>query len=119
MKAIPFYIFLFLFFFVNSDTTFSQPSIEKEPRILFLIDASGSMNLPWTKDANRFEAASLIITELMETAQLESNKISFGIRVFGAQHPAAQKNCFDTKLEVPFRYQNLNQIKARMKDLRP
>lgn len=119
MKAIPFYIFLFLFFFVNSDTTFSQPSIEKEPRILFLVDASGSMNLPWTKDANRFEAASLIITELMETAQLESNKISFGIRVFGAQHPAAQKNCFDTKLEVPFRYQNLNQVKARMKDIRP
>lgn len=119
MKAIPFYIFLFFFFFVNSDTVFSQPSIEKEPRILFLVDASGSMNLPWTEDANRFEAASLIITELMETAQLESNKISFGIRVFGAQYPAAQKNCFDTKLEVPFRYQNLNQVKARMKDIRP
>lgn len=118
MKAIPFYILILLFSFFIPTSLFAQP-LEKEPRILFLVDASGSMNLPWTDDVNRFDAATMIITELMEIAQLESNRISFGIRVFGAQYPAAQENCYDTRLEVPFRYQNLNQVKARMKDLKP
>lgn len=92
---------------------------QKEPRILFLVDASGSMNLPWLNETPRFEAAQEIIIELMEHAQLESNQISFGVRVFGADYPAIDENCFDTQLEVPFRYQNLNQIKARMRHITP
>lgn len=110
------FIFLIIFLILPVIPLFAQ---DKEPRILFLVDASGSMNLPWLDHTPRFEAAREIVIELMENAQLEANNISFAVRVFGAHHPAKEENCFDTSLEIPFRYQNLNQVKARMKSIHP
>lgn len=109
-------IFLMLSSFLNS-ALFAQQ--EKEPRILFLVDASGSMNLPWTDQQNRYDAAKDIINKFLDESNLESNKISYAVRMFGAYYGAIEENCYDTKLEVPFRYQNARQIRARMNDISP
>lgn len=112
-------LFLFLFLSPHNSLDAQQTENKKEPRILFLVDASGSMALEWLDGQTRFDAASELILQLVDEAQLENNKISFGIRVFGANHPAEEENCYDTNLEVPFRYQNRNQIRARMRSLQP
>ncbi|HLS71379.1 MAG TPA: VWA domain-containing protein [Chitinophagaceae bacterium] len=112
-------LFLFLFLSPHNSLDAQQTENKKEPRILFLVDASGSMALEWLDGQTRFDAASELILQLVDEAQLENNKISFGIRVFGANYPAEEENCYDTNLEVPFRYQNRNQIRARMRSLQP
>lgn len=112
-------LFLLLFLFPNNSLDAQQTENNKEARILFLVDASGSMALEWLDGQTRFNAASELILQLVDEAQLENNKISFGIRVFGADYPAEEENCYDTNLEVPFRYQNRNQIRARMRSLQP
>ncbi|HET8573107.1 MAG TPA: VWA domain-containing protein [Edaphocola sp.] len=91
----------------------------KPARILFLLDASGSMSNTWQKQESRFEAASGIILSIMDSIYAVNPSVSFGLRAFGEQYPAKDSNCYDTKLEVPFAFQNKGQIQARLTDLRP
>lgn len=97
----------------------AQATQEKPARILFLLDASGSMGQMWGKKETRFEAASRIIVSIMDSIYAVNNEVSFAVRVFGAQYPAAEKNCYDSKLEVPFNYQNRAQVQARLHYLHP
>jgi hypothetical protein len=97
----------------------AQQVREKPARILFLLDASGSMNQKWEKQETRFEAASRIILTIMDSIYRVNNEVAFAVRVFGEQYPAAEKNCYDSRLEVPFGYQNRPQVQTRLHYLHP
>jgi len=45
--------------------------------------------------------------------------LQIGLRVYGHQYPKERRNCKDTKLEVPFRYDNHRDIKEKITDIRP
>jgi hypothetical protein len=98
---------------------YAQPEIQKPARILFLIDASSSMLNNWTPSETRFNTASRVISSIVDSIHKVNTDVAFAVRVFGNQYPAQEKNCYDTKLEVPFNLGNDAQIKARLKYLKP
>jgi hypothetical protein len=91
----------------------------KKSRILFLVDASSSMSLQWNKSNTRFDVATNLILHLVDSIYMLNNEVEFAVRAYGTKHPAQEKNCFDTELEVPFNIQNAAQIKWRMKYIKP
>jgi hypothetical protein len=91
----------------------------KKTRILFLLDGSSSMTLSWNDANSRYNIASRMLLQLIDSIYAVNNEVEFAVRSVGTQYPAQDKNCQDTRLEVPFNLQNVNQIKTRMTDLRP
>ena len=91
----------------------------KKTRILFLLDGSSSMTLAWNDANSRYNIASRMLLQLIDSVYAVNNEVEFAVRSVGTQYPAQDKNCQDTRLEVPFNLQNVNQIKTRMFDLRP
>ncbi len=108
-----------VFFTLHNQDLHAQNAQEKPARILFLVDASGSMSEIWLKKESRFQAASRIISGIMDSINNLNQDVAFAVRVFGAEYPSVDENCFDTKLEVPFRNQNHSQIKTRLQNIRP
>lgn len=99
----------------------AQDSVSKEKpvRILFLLDASVSMLQPWQGGENRFQAASRIMLTVMDSVYAVNPGVAFALRVFGEQSFEKEQNCFDTRLEVPFSFQNREQMRTRLNWLRP
>lgn len=91
----------------------------KPARILFLLDASSSMTNKWIEEENRFATAARIITSICDSIYQVNSDVTFGVRVFGNQFPAQDKNCFDSRLEVSFGYANSDQIKRRLRHINP
>lgn len=96
---------------------FAQKEIVKQPRILILLDGSSSMNYEWTNNENRFHAASRIILALMDSMYKVNKDVEFALRVYGHQYPSQQNNCYDTKLEVHFSKDNIEQMGLRLENL--
>jgi hypothetical protein len=96
---------------------FAQPV--KKSRILFLLDASSSMTYNWNPKYSRFEIASNILLKIIDSVYALNNEVEFAVRAYGTQFPAQDKNCTDTRLEVPFNIQNVAQINTRLKNLTP
>ncbi|RYZ14738.1 MAG: VWA domain-containing protein, partial [Sphingobacteriales bacterium] len=96
-----------------------QTENHKPARILFLVDASSSMTSEWIGKESRFQAASRVINALVDSIHRVNTDVAFAVRVFGNQYPSQDKNCYDTKLEVPFNLGNDAQIKARLSYLKP
>lgn len=101
-----------------SEQAFAQAK-PKKSRILFLVDASSSMSLNWNPSNTRFDVASNIILHIVDSIYSLNNEVEFAVRAYGTLHPAQEKNCYDTELEVPFNIQNSAQIKVRMKYIKP
>lgn len=99
--------------------TYAQDAKPKAPRILILLDGSSSMLHEWTNDDIRFEAAAQIVDKLMDSVYSVNKDVEFALRVYGHQHPTAQNNCFDSKLEVQFSKDNYTQMMLRMAALSP
>jgi hypothetical protein len=114
------YLFILLigFIFLNPFVCISQPSIKKT-RILFLMDASSSMTYSWNPSNTRFQVASNILLNIIDSIYAINNEVEFAVRAYGTQYSAQEKNCYDTKLEVPFNYQNVSQIKTRLQYIKP
>lgn len=119
LKKVFFFLFFVTFLFPARVLFAQGESITKPARILFLLDASGSMGNSWNKEESRFQAASRIVIAIMDSIQKVNPDVSFGLRAFGEQYPAKDSNCSDTKLEVEFGYQNQGQMEARLNWLRP
>ena len=100
---------LFIFFFCLSGILYSQ----KTTRILFILDASNSMNLDWDKQT-RMAAAKEILSQAIEKLRGVED-LEIALRVYGHQSMINNEiqDCNDTKLEVPFgkdRIDAINQI---------
>lgn len=91
----------------------------KPVRIMFLVDASSSMVNDWNGTENRFQAAVRLITAIVDSIYSINGDAEFAVRVFGHQYPAQDKNCYDSRLEVGFKKQNIAQIKARLQYISP
>ena len=86
-------------------------------RILFVLDASGSMYANMGNDT-RIVVAKRLLSRLVDSLQ-DMREVELALRVYGHQSPKTQRNCKDTKLEVGFRSNNHKMIQERIKDIRP
>ncbi|MEZ5046394.1 MAG: VWA domain-containing protein [Chitinophagaceae bacterium] len=102
----------------NTFHTYSQ-SKAKKTRILFLLDASSSMSNNWNENKARFEVASTILLQIVDSIYTLNNEVEFAVRAYGTEHNAQEKNCTDTRLEIPFNIQNVSQIKTRLRHIIP
>ena len=91
----------------------------KGHRVLFLLDGSSSMSVPYAKGQTRFEKGAATILSIMDSISAKEKDVEFALRVYGHQHPAQEKNCFDTKMEVPFSKANRAQMELRLDNLKP
>lgn len=118
MKPIAFRIFLFALILLLPIVNGAQKTVPaKIPRVLFLLDGSSSMIENWDASKSRFKQAEKVILALMDSLTKANSQVEFGLRVFGHQYPAQEKNCFDTKLEIQFLRGNESQMQARLESL--
>ena len=90
---------------------------EKTTRILFILDASNSMNSTWDKQT-RLEGAKEVLLQAMEQFKGVPN-VEIALRIYGHQTPITNdtQDCNDTKLEVPFSVGNIDRIKNKIRGL--
>jgi Ca-activated chloride channel family protein len=107
------YFFSIVFLFVCS-LSFSQ----EVTRILFILDASNSMNAKWTPEQTRIQAAKELLSQEIDGLEGTPN-LEVALRVYGHQSPitATFQDCNDTKLEVPFGKDNFQFIKGKLKTI--
>ncbi len=106
----------YLFFILNLflvGLTFSQ----KTTRILFILDASNSMNLNWDKQT-RMDAAKDILIQSVEKLRGIPN-LEIALRVYGHQSQVTNtyQDCADTKLEVPFDFNTVDAIQTKVRSI--
>jgi Ca-activated chloride channel family protein len=119
------YLFLVLSFIIgghiSSALAQSDSSKTNAPltRILFLFDASNSMNGQW-QSSSKIRIARKLLSESMDSLKQASN-IEVAMRVYGHQTTIekGKQDCNDTKLEIPFAPNNFNAIKTRLKTIVP
>jgi len=75
------------------------------------------MTYPWNANYKRFDVASNILLQIVDSVYSINNEIEFGVRAYGTMYPAQLQNCTDTRLEVPFNLQNTSQIKTRLQHI--
>ncbi|MCH8331162.1 MAG: VWA domain-containing protein, partial [Bacteroidetes bacterium] len=85
---------------------YSQKTYDPDlTRILFVLDASGSMNEDWG-ERSKYESAKKLLFSVADSLTANNRKVQFGLRMFGHQKPKAEYDCKDSKLEVPFSANN-------------
>ena len=85
---------------------------QPKTRILFLLDASGSMLAKW-ENSDRMSVAKNLLAHLVDSLEKYDN-VEVALRVYGHQSPRERNDCRDTKLEVPFTANN-NSVAIRKK----
>ncbi len=107
--------------FVLSIPSFAQKAKEKKPqltRILFVMDASNSMNAFWENEP-KINASRRILLEALKPIENAPN-MELALRLYGHQtriEPGKQ-DCDDTKLEVPFGPHQGDAIRKTMNEVR-
>jgi Ca-activated chloride channel family protein len=107
---------LFIFTFLLSSNLFGQ---EKLTRILFILDASNSMNAEWDERQTRIEAAKELLAQAVDSLVGSAN-LEIALRVYGHQSPITPtfQDCNDTKLEIPFGPDNFQRIKGFIRTIK-
>ena len=109
---------IFILLFVSSLFVANSAYAQKvETRILFVLDGSGSMYARMGTDT-RINVAKRLLTRLSDSLEQFEN-LELGLRVYGHTSPKNEKNCKDTRLEVPFSPNNHLEIKTKVKDIKP
>ncbi len=100
-------------------TGFAQKTDAPLTRILFVFDASNSMNASWQSD-RRITIAQKLLSEAVVELNDKPN-VEMALRVYGHQVAIApgQQDCEDTKLEVSFRPKNGDLIKRTLSGIIP
>jgi Ca-activated chloride channel family protein len=116
-------VVFFILLLCGCNTSFSQTKIQQKmpekTRILFLLDASGSMLEQWERpNQTRWSVAKSILTKLVDSLGHDS-KLELGLRVYGHRSPQEIKNCKDTWLEVPFKPRSHTLIIQKLNEIKP
>lgn len=87
---------------------------EGKTRILFILDASNSMNALWGRETRITSAKELLLKSLDSIKDIPNLEIA--LRVYGHQSPVTPtfQDCNDTKLEVPFGPNNFIAIREKL-----
>jgi Ca-activated chloride channel family protein len=92
-------------------------------RVLFLLDASGSMADAWTDEdgiaRDKFAVAKELLIQAIDSVVQEGKPVEFGLRVFGHQSARQLKDCEDTKLEVSFARDNRARLRTVLDRITP
>ncbi len=94
-----------------------QRLMAEKTRILFVLDASGSMLSKWDGDM-RINVAKDKLALLVDSLKVNKN-VEFALRVYGHQFDSKLKNCKDSKLEVSFEANNYFKIKQALTKIAP
>jgi len=111
------YALVVISIFALSDVECLQAQAPNKTRILFLLDASGSMYAQMGRD-NRMDVAKRLLGKMVDSLRDKPN-LEIALRVYGHQTTKDKQNCKDTKLEVPFNKTNHDLIKEKLRILRP
>ncbi|MCX7861501.1 MAG: VWA domain-containing protein [Bacteroidales bacterium] len=110
-----FYLYFALFLLANwINAQSNQPTLT---RILFVFDASQSMWAKWESDT-RINIAKRLMIQLLDSLKGLEN-VELALRVYGHQKPVPPQDCSDTRLEVPFKKNNIDEIKNVIQKLEP
>lgn len=114
------YLLLCILLIFNTGIAAQQAEDEGEKiRILFIFDASNSMNATW-QTQSRIAVARKLMTQTLDSLKGVEN-IEMGLRIYGHQKRImpGQQDCEDTKLEVPISPSNesIDKIKLKIKGI--
>ncbi len=94
---------------------------EEDPvsRILFVFDASNSMNAEW-EGTPKIDVARKLLSQTLDSIK-GTDRLELGLRVYGHQYhiSGSQKNCDDTELEVAFGTRTHNRIMETINEIEP
>ncbi|MBT3174055.1 MAG: VWA domain-containing protein [Lentimicrobiaceae bacterium] len=99
----------------QGNTVSEQPQVTT--RILFVLDASRSMSGKWQGES-KYTIARNILSDILDSIKQVPN-VEVALRVYGHTKNFPPQDCNDTRLEVPFSKDNVDQIKYRLKQLGP
>lgn len=94
--------------FCLHQTIQAQDKKDNTPRILFILDASYSMNSQWGTETV-WTIAKRTLLEFATTLD-KKHHAALALRVYGHQYDVSFNNCTDSKLEVPLEQNNSDQI---------
>lgn len=119
MKAIYNILILFIVIGAGPNISFGQDTDSEKIRILFIFDASNSMNAQWQNGSKMTVAKKLLTKTVDELKGVENTEL--GLRVYGHQFKIlpGQQNCDDTNLEVEFSPGdgNIEKIKNKIRSI--
>jgi len=95
----------------------AQSNLDKH-KVLFVLDASGSMEVMWG-DASKMDIAKKTLYHLVDSIEKSNPDIEVALRVFGHQFHKSLNNCEDSKLEVSFANNNTAEFEKVLKNLKP
>lgn len=111
-------IFISLLTLLGINNSLVAQKSQPMTRILFIYDASNSMNGTWESGKKHTIAQKLLTSAIDSITNVENLEIA--LRVYG--HQKYYKNgqdCEDTRLEVPFAANNHDKIRAKLKQIEP
>jgi Ca-activated chloride channel family protein len=111
------YALVVISIFALSDVECLKAQAPNKTRILFLLDASGSMYAQMGRD-NRMDVAKRLLGKMVDSLRDKPN-LEIALRVYGHQTTKDKQNCKDTKLEVPFNKTNHDLIKEKLRITSP
>lgn len=85
-------------------------------RILFIFDDSYSMYAPWNSNI-KIEVAKKVMGEFLDSLKNLPN-LELALRCYGHTTFFKERNCKDTKLEVPFAEATVNSLKIKQRILK-
>ncbi|MBN2683256.1 MAG: VWA domain-containing protein [Bacteroidales bacterium] len=117
MKKIQILLFFLGIFLISGNLAFAQKNKKTITRILFILDASNSMTGTWNGIV-KMNSAKAILSNMVDSLS-KMPDIQMALRVYGHQSPVPPQDCNDTRLEVPFKDDNVNQIKLTINYIKP
>lgn len=112
-------ILLLVLFFIGG-TTSAQEKAPQPPltRMLFVMDASNSMNAFWSNQPKINTARELLLNALKELE--DQPDLELALRLYGHQTPIqpGKQDCDDTRLEVPFSPNSIPAMKSTLQSVR-
>lgn len=113
MKRRVLYIVILALAFMQATPLHAQD----KTRILFVLDASLSMQTQW-KGGSKWGIATNALVQIADSISKLPN-VEMGLRVFGHMYPEPDKNCHDSRLEVPIDTNNVKKIRKKLDEIHP
>ena len=111
-------LILLCFTFQGKESLAQRQTIpEINTRILFLLDASGSMAGKWQHNT-KINIAKRLLVDIVDSLNNKPN-LEVGLRIYGHQSSRVEKDCKDTRLEVSFGSDNAEKIAETLKGINP
>ena len=109
--------FLLLFISVGIQAQQVTQKIPDKTRLLFLLDGSASMFGDWERTV-KIRVARAILSDLIDSLRIDP-KVELALRIYGHNSPPEDRNCQDTRLEVPFGHANHDEIIEKIRSVEP